>query len=319
MDIHKLRVFCAVVETGSFSLAGAKMRLSQPVVSAHVKDLENAAGLELINRSKRPINPTEAGKRLYDAALQVVGGMNEVERVLAEITKGEQGEVIVSATGIIGSVILPPLVLSFRDIYPWIPIHVRRADSQHVLEHIATDFSHIGLLLMEPPKSFSVQTAGPVELVMVQKPGSGKTPARGSVARVIEKKGLVGPSKNNRVMLFAEKLLQRYGVASLPVRYEVGGWEAAKRTVLQGTGVTILPRQWVSQELERRQLEELKFGKEPLQIPIYVVHKRNRPLPRTVRRFRKFLLEGLVRIAPGQNSAKPKAKAAGLSYGRLDL
>lgn len=310
MDIHKLRVFCAVVETASFSLAGARLRLSQPVVSAHVKDLESAAGLPLLDRSKRPIRPTDAGKRLYEAALGAVGGMNEVERVLAEITSGEQGQVNLSATGIFGGVIIPPLVLNFRRMYPWIPVHVRRADSAQVLEQVAAGDSHIGLLLMQPPKSFAARTAGPVELVVVQK-ADGDSAEPESPVRAIQTKGLVAPSKGNRVLVFAEKLLHRYGVSSLPpVLYEVGSWEAAKRTVLQGTGVTILPRQWVAHELETRQLEELKFGREPLQIPAYVIHKRHRPLPRPVRSFRKFLIEELARIAPGYKRPKAAERAA---------
>lgn len=304
IDIHKLRVFCAVVDARSFSRAANNLRLSQPVVSSHIRHLEAAAGLHLLDRSKRPVTPTDEGKLLYDSAKKLLGGMEEIETIIADINNGKRGEVTVSTSGIIASGILPPLVLRFRETHPWVKIHVRMAKSPQVLDHISTGFSHFGLLLMKPPKPLSFRTAGAIELVALHAPDKVKSRRPTSPLEIIAEKGFAVPSSKNRFLTIAVKVFQKYGVTAPPVRYEVGSWEAAKRTVLQGTGVTILPRQWVSQELAQRQLEELNFGSDIFQIPVYVVHKHNRPFPPPVKQFQRFLTAAL-------SDASIRAKAGG--------
>lgn len=293
IDIHKLRVFCAVVDAGSFSLAATRLRLSQPVISAHVLELESLVGLNLIDRSRRPVGPTEEGSLLYDAAQKLFTGINEVETTIANINEGKRGDVTVSAGSLVGSVILPPLLFRFREAAPAINIHVRRGTSQQTLDRVSSGRSDFGLLFSDAPrKPFSVNLAGQVELVMVQPTGRASLSNR-PLAKIIEEEGFVAPVNKMRFLSTVEKMLHRYGVSRLPVRYEVGSWEAAKLTVVQGTGVTILPRQSVAKEIATRQLKELKFGKETLCAKIYVVQKRARLMSSAVTRFRKFLLEEL--------------------------
>lgn len=119
----KSNIFCAVVDTGSFSLAASQLRLSQPVVSAHVLELESLVGLNLIDRSRRPVGPTEEGNLLYDAAQKRFTALNKVETTIADINDGKRGDVTVSARSLVGSVILPPLLFRFRKAAPSINIH----------------------------------------------------------------------------------------------------------------------------------------------------------------------------------------------------
>jgi DNA-binding transcriptional LysR family regulator len=294
IDIHKLRVFCTVVDTGSFSLAASQLSLSQPVVSAHVLELESLVGLGLIDRSKRPVGPTEEGKYLYDAAQKLFTGIKEVETTVADINQSKRGDVTVSAGSLVGSVILPPLLFRFREIAPSINIHVRRGTSQQTLDRVSSGRSDFGLLFsVAPRKPFSVDLAGQVELVMVQPTGRGTPTSKRSLAKIIEDEGFVAPVKKMRFLTTIEKMLHKHGVSRLSVRYEVGSWEAAKLTVVHGMGVTILPRQSVAKEIAARQLKELKLGKEALRAKIYMVQRRTKPIPSAVTTFRKFLLQEL--------------------------
>jgi DNA-binding transcriptional LysR family regulator len=239
------------------------------------------------------VGPTEEGSLLYDAAQKLFIGIHEVETTIANINDGKRGDVTVSAGSLVGSVILPPLLFRFRETAPAINIHVRRGTSQQTLDRVSSGRSDFGLLFSDAPrKPFSVNLAGQVELVMVQPTGRASLSNR-PIAKIIEEEGFVAPVNKMRFLSTVEKMLHRYGVLRLPVRYEVGSWEAAKLTVVQGTGVTILPRQSVAKEIATRQLKELKFGKATLCAKIYVVQKRARFMSSAVSRFRKFLLEEL--------------------------
>ncbi len=71
MDDHKLRVFCTVAETKSFSKASEIIRLTQPAVSLQIQALEEIYGTRLFNRSGCIITLTPAGELLYKYAKEI--------------------------------------------------------------------------------------------------------------------------------------------------------------------------------------------------------------------------------------------------------
>ncbi len=296
IDLHKLRIFCAIVDSQSFSVAASELRLSQPVISNHMRHLESATGMALIDRSKRPVGPTEAGKLLYDSAKRLLSDMNEVEMLVAELksNSGGRGEVVISAMGMLGSAVVPPLVARFRELHPRTEFHVIVGSSRDVTSQTLSGLCHFGLLISEkPPPLLASRSAGPIELVIVAaSDGQGAVKPRSAV-ELIKQKGLAVPSKKMQFLAVLEKMLKRRGVSNPPVRYDVGSWEAAKVTVLRGSGVTILPRQWVAEEIARGQLQEIKLEGERLCAPVFIIQKPRKPFPPAVRRFRDFLIDEL--------------------------
>ena len=80
-----LEVFLVVCETRSFSLAARKLALTQSAVSKKVLRLENTLGVDLFNRTKRPIELTTEGTVLMNEALVA---RESLEMVAGEIRKG---------------------------------------------------------------------------------------------------------------------------------------------------------------------------------------------------------------------------------------
>src|SRR5258708_36753656 len=68
MDTRQLAAFCTVVERRSFSQAAEQLGVTQPAVSLQIRSLEKRLGLQLLDRSGRRVEPTEAGQRLYRSA-----------------------------------------------------------------------------------------------------------------------------------------------------------------------------------------------------------------------------------------------------------
>ena len=309
MDIHKLKVFCGVVETGSFSSAAMKVRLKQPVVSAHVRDLERNVGLPLIDRTKRPVAPTEAGRLIYESAKKIFEGINEVESIASDLKKGQRGDVYVSTTSMLGNVILPEIVLRFRNAHPEINIHVNVGNPEKIFNQILTGVSHLGVLISEKPaRPFAALPAGFVNLVMVQKFQLGSQGSNRPVNRLLKEKGVVAPHKDVLFLKVIRKPLRRFGIENLPVRYEVGSWEAAKRTVLQGTGITILPREWVVNELAHNQLEELQLSQHPVEAPIYIVRKAGAMHTTPVKKVQRYLIAELSNISSEKTPTRSRIR-----------
>ena len=72
MDTRQLAAFCAVVERRSFSQAAERLGVTQPAVSLQMRTLEKRLGTQLLDRSGRRVEPTEAGWRLYRGAQRIL-------------------------------------------------------------------------------------------------------------------------------------------------------------------------------------------------------------------------------------------------------
>src|SRR5690349_9465518 len=89
MDTRQLSAFCAVVELKSFSQAAERLGVTQPAVSLQIRALEKRLGSQLVDRSGRRVEPTEAGRRLYRGAQRL---LQLEEQLLDEIHADGDGE-----------------------------------------------------------------------------------------------------------------------------------------------------------------------------------------------------------------------------------
>ena len=83
MDTRQLAAFCEVVERKSFSQAAEHLGVSQPAVSLQIRSLEQRLGTQLLDRSGRRVEPTEAGVRLYRGAQRLLA---LEEQLLEDVT-----------------------------------------------------------------------------------------------------------------------------------------------------------------------------------------------------------------------------------------
>ena len=85
MNLHQLRIFCSVVEYGSYTRAAETLYMTQPAVSLQVRALERSLQVKLFERVNQQLAVTEAGQALYQCALPMLNAESEAERVLAEL------------------------------------------------------------------------------------------------------------------------------------------------------------------------------------------------------------------------------------------
>lgn len=76
-ELRRMAIFATVAETGSFSAAAQKLRLSTSVVSHHISALEETLGITLLYRSTRAISLTDKGLKLLPAAQKMVAAASE--------------------------------------------------------------------------------------------------------------------------------------------------------------------------------------------------------------------------------------------------
>ena len=85
MTLHQLKIFISVAEFKSFTQAGIQLRMSQPDVSLHIRNLENEIGLGLFERVGKKVYLTQAGQILQEKVKLIFSEVRDTEQALAEI------------------------------------------------------------------------------------------------------------------------------------------------------------------------------------------------------------------------------------------
>ncbi len=144
MDNLQISSFLAVAHTQSFSLASAILYRSQPMVSRQIKSLEAELGVELFNRSSRPVTLTEAGRTLEQGLKKIEADYSRLVEAIRTAKSGFTGEVKISVhAGYSYSQTLVPIISEFERLYPNIRVILYSAHSgevRNMLHNTQTDF-----------------------------------------------------------------------------------------------------------------------------------------------------------------------------------
>src|SRR6266536_344657 len=138
MDTRQLAAFCAVVERKSFSQAAERLGVTQPAVSLQIRSLEQRLGRQLLDRSGRRVEPTEAGLRLYASAQRLLA---LEDQLLEDVVGDEEGELtgtleLGASTGP-GGAVVPVLLCQFQELNPEVRVRLAVSDTQTVVAQVA--------------------------------------------------------------------------------------------------------------------------------------------------------------------------------------
>ncbi|MNS97799.1 HTH-type transcriptional regulator CynR [compost metagenome] len=144
-NIHDLRIFYAVVMTGSTRQAAHAMHLTQPAISHAISRLESATGVQLFDRSHKTLRPTEAGQYLYSEAKFVLDELVRIDEALHSIEQfGGRGLRIASSPALaLGYA--ADAVRRYLDINGTRPFSIDVESSMQVISAVETMRADFGL------------------------------------------------------------------------------------------------------------------------------------------------------------------------------
>src|SRR5262249_18078125 len=122
MEVHQLRYFCAIAETGSFTRAAQKNHVAQPSLSQQIGKLEDELGAKLVERLGRSIRLTEYGRALLPRAQSVLRELESAKLQISEMNGGARGSVAVGAIPTIAPYFLASRLPAFLRRHPWIQV-----------------------------------------------------------------------------------------------------------------------------------------------------------------------------------------------------
>ncbi|MGH7263641.1 MAG: LysR substrate-binding domain-containing protein [Candidatus Rokuibacteriota bacterium] len=254
INLNQLRALDAVGRTGSFSKAARDLSVTQPAITAHIRQLEQHCGVPLFDRVRRRSRLTEAGQTLFQYAQRIFALAGEAEEALDLARQFRAGRLRLVASLTSAAYYLPPLIAAFRAHYPEIQITLFVDNSQRVAERIVDLRDHLGMLSGPAPHPSLVLEPwyeDPVVLVVApQHPWA----RRSSVSlRELHDQLLILREPGSATRALIEERMAAQGVA-MKITMELGSNEAVKRMVEMGHGVTLISAAVVRREVDAGQL-----------------------------------------------------------------
>jgi LysR family transcriptional regulator, hydrogen peroxide-inducible genes activator len=148
MEVHQLRYFCAVAESGNFTRAAGSARVSQPSLSQQIHKLEDELGARLFDRLPRSARLTQFGKAFLPNAQAILRQIGEATVEIREMASAESGEIILGAIPTIAPYLLPRLLSSFARQRPSVSVRVVEEITPTLLERLHQATIDLALLAL---------------------------------------------------------------------------------------------------------------------------------------------------------------------------
>jgi DNA-binding transcriptional LysR family regulator len=261
MDTRQLAAFCTVVERRSFSQAAERLGVTQPAVSLQVRALERRLGTQLLDRSGRRVEPTEAGWRLYRGAQRMLALEEQLVSDVAATGEGElTGDLVLGASTGPAAIAVPLLLGEFQRASPEVRVFLTVSDTHTVVERVALRELELGIVgSSRRYRGVRFEPFFSDQVILACPPGHRFA---GRTVSLDELRGetLILMQEGAGVRQIVEDGLRRRGVRlrDLDVRLELGLQESARRAVEAGFGVTFISRTAVEAELAAGRIEEAR-------------------------------------------------------------
>jgi DNA-binding transcriptional LysR family regulator len=283
-----MRLFCQVMESGSFTAAAEHLGLSKQFVSRRLIQLEERLGVRLLNRSTRRLDVTPLGQSYYESALRLLSEVEQVEQGISGQNTDPRGTIRLSAPLSFAMAHLGSLLPLFLQRHPHVSVEVDLSDRPVDLISEGYDLVlRIGTLedsTLIARRIASVQRVYCASPDYLTRRGTPQTPED-----LAEHECL--PYGHSRQVQWRFMVKGKPLVMNVSGRMRVNNGELLRDSAIAGLGVTYLPTFIVAEALQDGRLVTLLEGFTPEALALSAVFPQHRQSSRPVQALIEFLRE----------------------------
>jgi DNA-binding transcriptional LysR family regulator len=297
VTLERMRSFVRVAERGNLSAVARELGVGQSTITRHLRELEDAIGVPLINRTTRHVALTDEGRRYRSSAIEILRLVDEAADEIRGEGEGVAGSVRVSCSAFFGVMHACRLIFAFQDRYPGVRVDFVLTDERTDLVRDGVDIAiQIG---PQPNSEMMLRSLGQFRKILVAAPrylerhGRPTMPEDLSSHEVIRKTDL---SKSGQLVLTGPG--GELHIATFKGRFRVDQGLAAREALIAGRGISPVPRWLVDDLIEDGKLEIVLPGFLCPPIPLNMLIVPERSSIRRVQLLKDFLVEN-VKSIPG--------------------
>lgn len=292
MDKHHLiSIFVAVVDANGFAGAARKLKVSPPVVTRAINELEENLGVRLLTRTTRVVRVTDAGARYAHDCRRILTELAEADESASGQHSAPHGHIAITAPGWFGAKFITPIVTEYLELHPRVSASCWFLDR---LVNMVEEGVDVGVRIAElPDSSLQAISVGQMRVVTCASPaylarhGTPSTLAELASHNIVSS-GAVAPGHELRYVRDGKARILK-----LEPRLATTTNESAVAAAVAGFGLTQQMLYKVAEPLAGGQLQEVLSEFEPPPLPVHVLHREGRYASRCVRAFLDLAIERL--------------------------
>lgn len=291
MNLNRLQIFYEAAEAKNFSLAAARLNITQPAVSAQIRQLEENLGVKLFARLGKKVVLTEPGQVLLGHARKIFKLREEAERVMNEMRLVKRGTLKLGTARTYAQNIMPPLLARFQAAFPQLNIVLQEGSSLEMARTLLTLGVEVAVVAY-PGRVRRVKFSflKREDLVMIVAPGHPLSGARAVTIKRLAEEPFIMREKGSGTRRVVGEMFRRHRVMPRLV-FETSNADVIKEQVAGGVGVSIMTRSAAAEDLAAGRLAEVELADEVLWLDIYTAVLAGHELSRPARVFLDMLSE----------------------------
>jgi DNA-binding transcriptional LysR family regulator len=245
-DLTTLRLFVSAVHFGSLTAGAERLDLSLAAASKRIAELEGHVGAALLERSKRGVVPTAAGRILLPHAVEMVARLEQLALAMGDVRGGAVGHLRLWANTSAFGGFLPALLGRFAQAHPGVLLDLEDAISEEAVRGVARGTAELAVIGDNTPaEGLHTEVCHVDELVLLLPAGHPLVPThpqgRVDLADVLahDLVAFARPTSLTRQLAADAHAVQR----PLRIRAQVRSFDAMGLMVAAGLGLAVLPRE----------------------------------------------------------------------------
>ncbi|HWE33101.1 MAG TPA: LysR substrate-binding domain-containing protein [Solirubrobacteraceae bacterium] len=304
MELRHLRYFEAVARHRHFTRAADELHVAQSALSHQVRRLEQELGIELLDRTTRTVEPTQAGTMVAARARVILEHAAALREEVDELRGLVRGRVTIGALLFGGELDIPALLAAFTGAYPDVEVGLREGTVQRMVDGLLDGTIDVAFILeSEQRDAFERIELSSEELVVVMSPGHALVGKRPISVRSLAGERLIGFEHGSSVRQLVDGAFARAGVQPT-IALEGNDLALVRSLVAQGIGLAILPRTFA--ELPGPPVVVRPLGPS-LRMAVALWWRRGRHLSPAARAFVEFARE---RASATPRAPRPRGRPA---------
>ena len=289
-SLRQLQILVTVAHTGGYTRAAETLYLTQPTVSMQVKKLSETVGLPLFERVGKRLHLTLAGRKVLNAAEDILERLGHLGDDMTELKGQVKGELHIAGVNTV-KYFVPHLLGAFLQTYPEVKPILTVTNRARVIGRLMDNEDEL-IIMGQVPDHLEVEAYPFLEnkLIVVASPNHplARKPSI-SLARLTKERFLVREAGSG-TRLATDHLLAEQGLTINPYM-ELGSSGAIKQAVMAGLGLSVLSINNLRLELTGGHIAKLDVEGFPLERYWYAVHVKGKKLSLVTRTFLDFLLK----------------------------
>ncbi len=284
------KLFRDVAQSRSVSKGAVLNGVSQSAASQHIQELEDRYGIELLDRSTRPLGLTPAGRLYFELCRDVLRRAEEFMAALDELKHDIGGIVRIASIYSLGLTEMPSLREEFAILYPKATLQTEFLRPDRVYEAVLTDTADLGLISYpEHRRDITVIPWRNESMAVALPPGHLFADRVTLSGADLEGQDFIAFDEEVIIRREVDRFLRDRAVNVIRVM-QFDNIQSIKEAVGSGHGISILPQPSIASDAEQGRLVSVPLNAPGFVRPVAVIHRRRKKLNRATQAFLALLL-----------------------------